>query len=158
MNDGKSIIDAETPKTDALLGGQAPSIQAVRPDGPDLRRRRLLRGAAGIAPVVITLRSGALAASSCVNTKAVVVTDNTGNFSSAESLAIGDKCVVAYGNTDCTIPSIDSKAVTPGATKIGNVTTAASPNFTCSGITPSSPGTTTVNVAIISSSITSFGV
>jgi hypothetical protein len=157
MNDGKSIDEAQMTKTDALTGGQA-SIPNQPPLGPDLKRRRLLRGAAGIAPVVITLRSGALAASSCVNTKALVTTNNNGNFTSAESLANGDKCIVAYTNNACPAPSIDSKEITPGATKIGNVTGAAHPNYTCSGITPEIPGTVNVNVAIISSSITSFGV
>jgi hypothetical protein len=37
----------------------------------DQRRRRLVRGAAALAPLVLTLRSGALAAASCTGAKAI---------------------------------------------------------------------------------------
>lgn len=71
MNDGKSFDEAQATKFDA-------PAKPVQNDGADLRRRRLLRGAAGIAPVVLTLRSGSLAASSCVHVIATQVsTDAT---------------------------------------------------------------------------------
>lgn len=41
--------------------------------GPDLNKRKLVRGAVAAAPVLLTLRSGALAALSCTGAKALTV-------------------------------------------------------------------------------------
>ena len=72
------------------------------------RRRRLVRGAAALAPLVLTLRSGALAAASCTGVKiqsVAVLGDNSvqgepGPFAGKidtdfEAIATGDVCVPA---------------------------------------------------------------
>jgi hypothetical protein len=160
VNNGKSIDQAQAPKPAALSVNQTATAGEQPSHGPDLSRRRLIRGAAGIAPVVITLRSGALAAAaSCVNTKATVVTTgSSGNITgyttgSSATIHAGDNCVAPYYNSlnnggACPSPSIDSKWNQPLSTQQGTVG-GTSPNFTCAG----APNT---NVAIISASITSF--
>lgn len=60
------------------------------------KRRRLIRGAVACAPLVLTLRSGALAAASCTAAKVVgVSTNNAGKFTppSGSGVAPGDYCV-----------------------------------------------------------------
>ncbi len=57
------------------------------------RRRRLVRGAAALAPLVLTLRSGALAAASCTGVVAKPVLDGNNEFSLASSPQPGDICV-----------------------------------------------------------------
>ena len=58
-------------------------------------RRRLVRGAMALAPVVLTLRSGALAAASCTGAKVVSVTlDGNGSDPQSPSrIDNGDYCV-----------------------------------------------------------------
>jgi hypothetical protein len=63
----------------------------------DVKRRRFIRGAAGVAPVVLTLRSGALiAAASCTGAKRITTLEQQGsNFNIAggsAGLQDGDKC------------------------------------------------------------------
>ena len=62
----------------------------------DAGRRRVVRGAVALAPLVLTLRSGALAAASCTGVKiaSVKVNDN-GKIKNASSLALQstDRCV-----------------------------------------------------------------
>lgn len=88
-------------------------------NGPDLRKRRWMRGAVAAAPVVLTLRSGALAASSCVPAKATAFAEpdkgklqniNPGNVSLAE----GEYCVKGYTDSGC--PSLHVRQVQPVAT------------------------------------------
>lgn len=55
----------------------------------DQRRRRLVRGAAAFAPIVLTLRSGALAAASCTGATIVDTTSTNVSFSAADN----DVCV-----------------------------------------------------------------
>lgn len=60
------------------------------------KRRRLIRSAVACAPLVLTLRSGALAAASCTGAKAVgVSTNSAGNFTppSGSGVNAGDYCV-----------------------------------------------------------------
>jgi hypothetical protein len=88
-------------------------IEDTRPhevsDDLNLRRRRLLRGAIGIAPVVLTLRSGAVAAvSSCTGTKLLtsvdrVVADKGGRLNPSTGAVSGDTCITGYDQTDCPI-------------------------------------------------------
>jgi hypothetical protein len=89
-------------------------IEETRPhevsDDLNLRRRRLLRGAIGIAPVVLTLRSGAVAAvSSCTGTKLLTtvknVNSNGGKLDpvTAVGAADGNTCITEYDQTDCPI-------------------------------------------------------
>jgi hypothetical protein len=86
----------------ATHGAKGPSLAS----GPDLAKRRLVRGAAAAAPVLLTLRSGALAAISCtgVEGKDVVVasdgkiTVGSGN-KAYNSPQVGDVC---YNNSNVT--------------------------------------------------------
>lgn len=56
-------------------------------------RRRLVRGAMALAPVVLTLRSGALAAASCTGAKTTNVTlDNNGKPPAGVGAVEGDVC------------------------------------------------------------------
>lgn len=61
MNDGKSFEEAQA------TGTGNPQTHSSGLDSADMKRRRLIRGAAGMAPVMLTLRSGSLlaAASGC---------------------------------------------------------------------------------------------
>jgi len=146
MNDRKMIDEVPLRSL-----AEAPAQQAADSRLLDHRRRRLIRGAAGIAPIVITLRSGALAAASCVNTKALGTTDGTGLFTpSTGTPNDGDRCVANYEtsnlNGTCTgtqiLPKSQSTGVDGGLYSISTQK--------CSGIT----GTT--NVAMVSLSVTSF--
>lgn len=58
-------------------------------------RRRLVRGAMALAPVVLTLRSGALAAASCTGAKVVSVTldGNGSDLENPSRIDNGDYCV-----------------------------------------------------------------
>ena len=160
MTDGKSLDEAAATKPAALSGNPAAGVSES--DGPDLKRRRLIRGAAGIAPVVITLRSGALAASSCIPTKAIVTTvvDSAGNindttgYSSGSSATIvgGDNCIVGFSQSaSCPSPLIDASNVAGAQQGKVSTGTTAGATYACPSV--NSTGT---NIAIISASITSF--
>jgi len=67
----------------------------------DLGRRRWVRGAAAVAPLVLTLRSGALAAASCTGAKLLasvdkdgVIVDTTGAKITSGLIDGQDQCVV----------------------------------------------------------------
>ena len=98
MNDGKPIAEAQTRSLDEAAANQAAPLADSR--GPDHRRRRLIRGAVGIAPMVITLRSGALAVASCVGTVSIGTIQSDGTFLGPTSPPfrtpqVGDKCVTS---------------------------------------------------------------
>lgn len=57
------------PKSTELAAANGETSGSGMPLLADQRRRRLVRGAAAFAPVVLTLRSGALAAASCTGVK-----------------------------------------------------------------------------------------
>lgn len=57
------------------------------------RRRRLVRGAAALAPLVLTLRSGALAAASCTGVKGFYNVASNGQIDDASD---GDWCATGY--------------------------------------------------------------
>lgn len=61
------------------------------------KRRRLIRGAVACAPIVLTLRSGALAAASCTGAR-FVVPDSNGKIEGAVSE--NDSCVLTYQQCD----------------------------------------------------------
>ena len=69
------------------------------------KRRRLIRGAVALAPVVLTLRSGALAAASCTGVKIKEVSVKSGDPRAGEllssNIAAGDVCVEAGKLTEC---------------------------------------------------------
>lgn len=163
---GRSLADGE-----AVSPSQTPLM--------DQRRRRLVRGAMAVAPLVLTLRSGALAAASCTGVKiqSVAVKSDAGTVTSPDprageiltggatvpasppALAAGDVCVAPLALTQC--PSGPSgRVVTSSDLNAGN----SEPIFPQSG----SPGFWTCgpgrqfqgqSVAILSSaSVASMGV
>ena len=102
MNEGKSIDEMETlPQVEPVNG---PTGDPNQERAMDLRRRRLIRGAVGIAPAVMTLRSGGLAAGSlCVSTSQSGLTLGAGPTGSTGtnwiqvpltgSASAGDQCI-----------------------------------------------------------------
>ena len=121
-NEEQNLSDAE---------GMVGAGQRNKASVPDLnlRRRRLVRGAASIAPLVLTLRSGAVAAASCVGAKALNVTvDSSGKIDGTPGgAAAGDYCVTSV--QECPDPDQPTKifAGTPDADPIR----AAGPNLFC---------------------------
>jgi hypothetical protein len=109
----------------------------------NLRRRRLIRGAAYVAPMVLTLRSGALAAaSSCTGAKLLTTTKNSsGQLNSSTGIEAGDICAINYSQDGC--PTGENK-ISIGV-KAGSVTQSGS-NFKCAEVTGAN-----TQVAIISS-------
>ncbi len=167
MSDGKTI--GETQVTTASASANGPQTPHEESRGADLGRRRLIRGAAGIAPVVLTLRSGALAASSCVGAIATGASTgphdptspnptNSAPFSPVPSGAAvvspAQQCIANANTADCP-PSHIHGTLAPGGggTPIGDVITinlkAGGTTLGCSG-TPNSAINQT-NIAILSS-------
>ena len=78
------------------------------------KRRRLVRGAVALAPLVLTLRSGALAAASCTGTKIRDANVGTGNQKNIKNLSnspitSGLKGVNDYpNNPDYCFPEVNS--------------------------------------------------
>lgn len=73
--DGNALQTLGSSPTITMTGNPV-QLAAVQ---PDIRRRRLVRGAAAVAPMVLTLRSGALAAASCTGAKIISI-DSTGQI------------------------------------------------------------------------------
>ena len=163
MNEGKSIDEMETLPQVVPVNG--PTGDPSQDRAMDLRRRRLIRGAVGIAPAVMTLRSGGLAAGSlCTPTVQHGVTlitnttapSSTGWIPSGNSLGVtgGQKCAqTTPGVSDLNCPS--GYIQKSGTTGVGNVVGPTG---------PTGPGTSTFycesggshitdlnNVAILSS-------
>jgi hypothetical protein len=112
---------------------------------PDFRRRRLLRGAIGVAPMVLTLRSGALAAAtSCTGAKLLTTIGSNGKPSNQARtpIATGDICASNYLQENC--PDGESKI------SFGVNSGSIQSNGKCSGT-----WTTGQPVAILSSSAAS---
>lgn len=93
------------------------------PDGTDQAeitakasgRRRLVRGAVSLAPIVLTLRSGALAAASCTGAVAIVNVNPGGKIENPPS-------GVAEGQVCISNPAIcESGSKISGGTPIGTV-------------------------------------
>lgn len=82
-------------------------------------RRRLVRGAVALAPVVLTLRSGALAAASCTAAIAFGTVDKNGhigdivNADSGRKAQAGDICVTGYSQNQCLAGSSRISSGTP---------------------------------------------
>ena len=127
-------------------GGLAPA-EELAPPALNLKRRRLVRGAASIAPVVLTLRSGSVAAASCVGAKALnATTDSEGKITlgGGGSVAAGDACVTPY-------QACESTKLSSG-TLAGSVTTNESGALVCAD-----PAAHNRQVAILSAaSVTSL--
>ncbi len=93
-------------------------------------RRRLVRGAMALAPVVLTLRSGALAAASCTGVRQVVGLDNQGRFRPLGGAQVGDLCVTKIQVNGCPVGKIDS-----GVNSGVSVTQSQNPNMLeCQGL------------------------
>jgi hypothetical protein len=84
-------------------------------------RRRLVRGTVALAPLVLTLRSGGLAAASAGGAAIVALAevDKHKNISNIQvltrSVQVGDKCVTEYAGQDgarITIGSVDTNSIT----------------------------------------------
>jgi len=144
------------------LAESVPDHAARKPDAnrPDAGRRSLIRGAAGIAPVVITLRSGAVAAAiaSCAGTKAVgtVAADGTITVASGSSPADGDHCIYDYQETDVNgnnCPAADPPKIVPISQSGG---LSSNGGTVSSGKCSVSPGGAGTPVAITSASVASF--
>lgn len=78
---------------------------------PENKRRRLVRSAAALAPLVLTLRSGGVAAASCTGARLVRVGDD-GKFSDAYHQT-NDVCIV-----DTPAPVCENHPTTDGFTKV----------------------------------------
>jgi hypothetical protein len=105
----------QAPKSTELVLASDEAGGLEMPSVADQRRRRLVRGAAAFAPVVLTLRSGALAAASCTGAKTVSYTiPKTGpnNGALPPGTVEGDVCV--QGLSTCTTSGMsDHKVETP---------------------------------------------
>ena len=150
MNDGKSIDE-----TEALPLVNNASKTTLAPEGRqglDQRRRRLLRGAAGIAPVVLTLRSGALAASSCTGVRLRTNTDVNAQFTDTSGTVVaGDTCVIVSDELLCPPNKIRAGASGGYTTVTATIPTVpASPAWQCKNATGIDFVSKT-NVAILSS-------
>jgi hypothetical protein len=101
MNEGNSFEEKQADQTSNDL---------------NMHRRRLLRGAVGIAPVVLTLRSGAVAAvSSCTGAKLLTTTDQEGKLTSSLGVKVGDTCITGYETIDCPTGSGDKIRTSAGS-------------------------------------------
>jgi hypothetical protein len=124
MNDGKSIDKTETqPITESSSISEAQSL--------DLKRRRLIRGAAGLAPVILTLRSGSASAfaSGCAPLVQKDATTNTGSTTPIGEITnangavkASDKCVIQEKVQMCADQLSVSKKDTLLPADIGGVT------------------------------------
>lgn len=146
MTQGKQAEEIQNAST-------SPEIEANVPDGmhgTNHKRRQLLRGALGVAPVVMTLRSGALAASSCTGAQLIVsalddkaqFVDNVGKVQS------GDVCAIVTSATGCTEANQISGGTKTGFTAqnvSGNVWRCVDDKNNTAGIAGKS------NIAILSS-------
>ncbi|ACV36159.1 hypothetical protein [Accumulibacter sp.] len=105
-------------ETAASTGRSLADGDAVSPSQTSLmdqRRRRLVRGAMAVAPLVLTLRSGALAAASCTGVKIASVRVSTGAGSERRGeimnpptpLANKDVCVAPGVLVQCPAPSVE---------------------------------------------------
>lgn len=112
-------------------------------DDLNLGRRRLIRGAAYAAPMVLTLRSGALAAatSSCTGPVAEVITSTNGNsmLAATTNVSVGEPCI-----SNAFLGSCGDRLVSGTVTGV-NVTTDSNGKLYCLGLKNQQ------NVAIISS-------
>jgi hypothetical protein len=106
-NEGRHLNDADKMQD---------SKDHSKPSRSDLNlgRRRMIRSAAAVAPLVLTLRSGGvLAAASCTGAKALGATTNgSGKITlTGGSAAVGDTCVINYQVCESSTTKISSGTV-----------------------------------------------
>lgn len=108
MNTTQSIDETAESTEPPLADGETAN--------PDQRRRRLVRGVAAIAPLVLTLRSGALAAASCTGARTVNATlDNNGKPPPIVGAQTGDVCYRAIDVQVCSSSPTTKLENVPGA-------------------------------------------
>jgi hypothetical protein len=121
-NEGRHLNDAD--KMQESKDHNKPSL-------PDLNlgRRRMIRSAAAVAPLVLTLRSGAVAAAvSCVGVKGFGTTNPGNGNITGVSATTADTCVTNY--TVCPDPAQTTK-ILPGNVNTHTIATAPGNNLTC---------------------------
>ncbi len=130
-------------------GASSEMATSVGTSTPDSKRRRLVRGAVALAPLVLTLRSGALAAASCTGAKTVATAlGENGLIDTGVGAMDGDVCFKRSSTVNVCAEHPDTKLENPmGApTESDTVSGGKCGNFTKD-----------TNVAILSStSATSF--
>ena len=136
MNNMNPIDQASQPTDLSPADGQGPGQEAN--SMTDAKRRRLVRGAMAFAPLVLTLRSGAVAAAaSCTGAKELVNLTPTGEFPIGGGANLGDTCVTNYAFNGCPPGKINS-----GTNTFVQVASGSDGNYACK--------TLTGNVAILS--------
>ena len=111
------------PKSTELAAANDETSGSGVPLLADKRRRRLVRGAAAFAPVVLTLRSGALAAASCTGAKTVNTTlQSNGKPPASVGAVQGDVCYkVTEVNTGPSSPTkLENHVGSPFPYRIGD--------------------------------------
>ena len=109
----------------------------------DQQRRRLVRGAVAFAPLVLTLRSGALAAASCTGAKIVSIPTTNGEFSAQATDVCAPEAQICPGYP----VTGDTKVMT--ATTLQVPVTPNGTGFRC--INPQTGNFYTGNMAVLSS-------
>lgn len=112
MKSTESIDETATTTGLPLADTQAAN---VRDAAMDQRRRRLVRGAMAAAPLVLTLRSGALAAASCTGAIAVDTTIEANGKPAVGNT--GDVCIAIADAPLC--PTSDHKLKNLPGTTVG---------------------------------------
>lgn len=121
-NEGRHLNDAD--KMQESKDHNKPSLPDL-----NLSRRRMIRSAAAVAPLVLTLRSGAVAAAvSCAGIKGFGTTNPGNGNISGVSATTADTCVSSY--TVCPDPAQSAKIV-KGDGITHTIGTAPGNNFTC---------------------------
>ncbi len=120
IDDSRGSTDLSPVDTGAVIQGAAST--------PENKRRRLVRGAVAFAPLVLTLRSGALAAASCTGARLVDIPEN-GEFSPANTSEV---CIeepqICPGYERVSGPT---KVLTHQSTPTHTVNPASGTNFYC---------------------------
>ena len=95
----------------------------------NLGRRRLVRSVTAAAPLVLTLRSGAVAAAvSCVSARVIDSTDSAGKIINPGTAQVGDTCVSGY--QVCPNPDQPTKIIAGTNMQTASVTSTG-PNLFC---------------------------
>jgi hypothetical protein len=121
----------------------------------DVGRRRLVRGAVALAPLVLTLRSGGLAAASAgAAVVAYATVDKNGNIAVTSRPnggipKVGDVCVSDYTKTQQ-----DFGRISTGTVDTGNIISGENGKLVCGSSKADQQGSTQIQVAILSSSST----
>ena len=152
MNHGNSLGDAQTPAA-GDAGDQLP-VASAETATPDLKRRLLLRGAVGMAPVVLTLRSGAVAASSCTGAVLITSLDSSSQYNpGAAPVNTSDICARITSQAGCLDTTHQVKTVNP--LDAGVTTSPASGSLWQCNDGSGHPMAGSSNVAILSTSAAS---